>query len=105
MLSIRRPDDRRNQPKKFSTEHSFTSQPFLNCRMSKENRRFYEFGAFRLDTINRCLRRNGEQVPLKAKAVETLLLLIERRGDVVEHADLMWAVWPDSFVEEANLTQ
>ncbi len=73
--------------------------------MSKENRRFYEFGAFRLDTINRCLRRNGEQVPLKAKAVETLLLLIERRGDVVEKDDLMGALWPDSFVEEANLTQ
>ena len=44
-------------------------------------------------------------MPLKAKAVDTLLLLIESRGDVVEKDALMQTLWPDSFVEEANLTQ
>lgn len=73
--------------------------------MSKENRRFFEFGPFRIDTLNRQLWRDGEVVPLKAKAVDTLLLLIDRRGDVVEKNELMQALWPDSFVEEANLTQ
>jgi eukaryotic-like serine/threonine-protein kinase len=73
--------------------------------MSKENRRFFEFGPFRIDTLNRQLWRDGEAVPLKAKAVETLLLLIDRRGDVVEKDELMRELWPDSFVEEANLTQ
>jgi len=73
--------------------------------MSKQNRHSYEFGPFRVDTLNRQLLRDGQVVPLKAKAVDTLLLLIEGRGDVVEKDDLMKSLWPDSFVEEANLTQ
>src|ERR1700730_5223754 len=73
--------------------------------MSKENKHSYEFGPFRIDTLNRQLRRDGELVPLKAKAVDTLLLLIQHRGDVVEKDDLMELLWPESFVEEANLTQ
>ena len=73
--------------------------------MSKQNKQVFEFGPFTIDTVNRQLRRDGEVVPLKAKAVDTLLLLIENHGDVVEKDDLMQALWPDSFVEEANLTQ
>ena len=72
--------------------------------MSKENRQVFEFGPFRIDTVNRQLMRDGEVVPLKAKAVDTLLLLIENRGDVLEKDDLMESLWPDSFVVEANLT-
>ncbi|HXI74936.1 MAG TPA: winged helix-turn-helix domain-containing protein, partial [Pyrinomonadaceae bacterium] len=73
--------------------------------MSKENRHFYEFGPFRIDTLNRQLRRGEQVVPLKAKAVDTLLLLIQNRGDVIEKDELMQRLWPDSFVEESNLTQ
>jgi Tol biopolymer transport system component/DNA-binding winged helix-turn-helix (wHTH) protein len=73
--------------------------------MSKEIRHFYEFGPFRIDTGNRRLMRGAEVVPLKAKVIDTLLLLIEHRGDVVEKDALMKSLWPDSFVEEANLTQ
>src|SRR5437870_5745625 len=73
--------------------------------MSKENRQVFEFGPFRIDTVNRQLMRDGEVVPLKAKAVDTLLLLIGSRGDVIEKDELMQRLWPDSFVEEANLTQ
>src|ERR1043166_225110 len=73
--------------------------------MSKETRHFYEFGPYRIDTRNRQLLRENEIVPLKAKAVETLLVLSESRGDVVEKNELMQRLWPDSFVEEANLTQ
>lgn len=73
--------------------------------MTKQNKRIFEFGAFNIDTVNRQLRRDGEVVPLKAKAIDTLLLLIENRGDVVEKDEVMQALWPDSFVEEANLTQ
>jgi len=73
--------------------------------MSKENRHFYEFGPFRIDTANRQLMRDGQVVPLKAKAVDTLLFLIDNRGDVVEKDELMRSLWPDSFVEESNLTQ
>ena len=73
--------------------------------MSKEIKHFYEFGAFRIDTVNRLLLSNGEPVALKAKAIDTLLLLIEHNGQVVEKDDLMHDLWPDSFVEEGNLTQ
>jgi Tol biopolymer transport system component/DNA-binding winged helix-turn-helix (wHTH) protein len=73
--------------------------------MSKQIKHFYEFGAFRIDTVNRLLLNNGEPVPLKAKAVDTLLLLMEHNGEVVEKDDLMKELWPDSFVEEGNLTQ
>src|SRR4051812_36865354 len=73
--------------------------------MSRQTKYFYEFGPFRIDTVNRRLLREGTLVPLKAKAVETLLLLVRHNGEVVEKEDLMEWLWPDSFVEEANLTQ
>src|SRR6185436_15885907 len=47
---------------------------------------------------------NGERVALTPKAFETLVALIERRGHLVEKDQLMKLVWPDSFVEESNLT-
>ena len=55
--------------------------------------------------MNRRLLCNGVAVPLKAKAVDTLLLLIQHNGEVIEKDELMNLLWPDSFVEEANLTQ
>jgi Tol biopolymer transport system component/DNA-binding winged helix-turn-helix (wHTH) protein len=73
--------------------------------MSKQIKHFYEFGAFRIDSVNRLLLNNGEPVPLKAKAIDTLLLLVEHNGEVMEKDDLMKELWPDSFVEEGNLTQ
>ncbi|MFL6210420.1 MAG: winged helix-turn-helix domain-containing tetratricopeptide repeat protein [Pyrinomonadaceae bacterium] len=73
--------------------------------MSKQAKHFYEFGPFRLDTANRLLMHDGEVVPLKQKAVETLLVLVEGRGEVLAKEALMQRLWPDSFVEEANLTQ
>jgi Tol biopolymer transport system component/DNA-binding winged helix-turn-helix (wHTH) protein len=73
--------------------------------MSKEIKHFYEFGAFRIDTVNRLLLNNGEPVPLRAKAIDTLLLLVVHNGQVVEKDELMQELWPDSFVEEGNLTQ
>jgi DNA-binding winged helix-turn-helix (wHTH) protein/TolB-like protein/Tfp pilus assembly protein PilF len=73
--------------------------------MVQQIRRFYEFGEFRLDTSNRLLLRAGKVVPLKPKVVETLLVLVEHRGEVLAKDSLIKALWPDSFVEESNLTQ
>ncbi|HKQ76989.1 MAG TPA: AAA-like domain-containing protein [Blastocatellia bacterium] len=64
----------------------------------------YEFGPFRLDTVKRLLLRDGAVVPLKPKAFETLLALVERHGQVAPKDELMRSVWPDSFVEEGNLS-
>jgi TolB-like protein/DNA-binding winged helix-turn-helix (wHTH) protein/Tfp pilus assembly protein PilF len=65
----------------------------------------YEFGAYRLEPSTRRLLRHGEPVPLTPKALDTLLALIERRDRAVDKAELMRLVWPDSFVEESNLSQ
>src|SRR5262249_43734848 len=65
----------------------------------------FEFGEFRVDLLTHRLLRNGEVVPLQPKAFDTLVVLIENRGRIVERAALMKTLWPDSFVEEANLTQ
>jgi Tol biopolymer transport system component/DNA-binding winged helix-turn-helix (wHTH) protein len=73
--------------------------------VSRQIKHSYEFGPFHIDTVNRVLLCSGEPVPLKAKAVDTLLLLVQHNGEVVEKDELMKQLWPDSFVEEANLTQ
>lgn len=66
---------------------------------------YLDFGPFRIDLGNRLLLRGEEPVPLTPKAFDTLLALVERRGRVVAKAELLDAVWPDTFVEEATLTQ
>ena len=53
----------------------------------------------------RLLLRDREVVPLTPKVFDILLALIEQSGRIVEKDDLMKRVWPDSFVEEGNLTQ
>ena len=73
--------------------------------MSNQEKELYEFGPFRLDSGKRLLLRNNEPVPLRLKAFETLLVLVRNSQQVVLKGDLMKAVWPDSFVEESNLTQ
>jgi DNA-binding winged helix-turn-helix (wHTH) protein/TolB-like protein len=64
----------------------------------------YEFGPFTLDTRERILLRDGRRIPLKPKVYDTLLVLISNSGRVVEKEELMKEVWPNSFVEENNLT-
>ena len=65
----------------------------------------YRFGEFALDPRSRVLRRAGQRVPLTPKAVDVLSILVERPGQIVTREELIEAVWPDSYVEESNLTQ
>jgi DNA-binding winged helix-turn-helix (wHTH) protein/TolB-like protein/Flp pilus assembly protein TadD len=67
--------------------------------------RFYEFGSFRIDAVNHLLLRDGQPVPLKPKVFDTLLVLVEHRGRVLDKHELMDRLWPDTAVEESNLTQ
>jgi len=71
--------------------------------MAHEHKRYFEFGPYRLDPAASVLTRNGELVVLGPKAVETLAALVRQHGQVVSKEDLMKAVWPDAFVEDANL--
>ena len=64
----------------------------------------HEFGPFRLDTAERLLLRAGQPVPLTPKAFDLLIYLVERHGRLITKKELLSAVWPDTFVEEANLT-
>lgn len=73
--------------------------------MSQQTLLAYEFGPFRLCLTQRLLLHGREIVPLKPKVFDTLLLLIENRGRVMEKDELMRVLWPDSFVEENSLTQ
>lgn len=73
--------------------------------MSKTTEHIYEFGPFLLDTRDHALLRSGESLPLTLKSFKTLLVLVENSGHVVERTELVEQVWPNTFVEEANLTQ
>ncbi len=64
----------------------------------------HEFGLFRLDSAERLLLREGQPVSLTPKAFDLLVYLVDHAGRLVTKQALMSALWPDSFVEEANLT-
>jgi DNA-binding winged helix-turn-helix (wHTH) protein/tetratricopeptide (TPR) repeat protein len=66
---------------------------------------YYEFGPFQFDLTNRLLKRGDEAVSLGAKTADILAILIRRAGYLVEKDELLKEVWPDTFVEEANVSQ
>jgi TolB-like protein/DNA-binding winged helix-turn-helix (wHTH) protein/Tfp pilus assembly protein PilF len=67
----------------------------------------YEFGEFRLDALRRVLslRDDGQPLQVTGKALDALLYMVERAGQVLDKRTLMSALWPDVVVEEGNLTQ
>jgi eukaryotic-like serine/threonine-protein kinase len=73
--------------------------------MVNRTRHLYEFGPFRVDPDHRQLLRQGQPVPLQPKAFDVLLVLVENSEKVVSKDDLIKTVWPDTFVEESNLSQ
>jgi len=73
--------------------------------MSQPVNHLYEFGPFRLDATERLLLRDEQHVHLPPKALETLLVLVENGGHVIDKDELIRKVWPDTFVEEVNLAK
>jgi len=65
--------------------------------------KIYEFEDFRFDAEHLMLYRRGEPIPLAPKAAETLLIFIERRGQILSKEELIEQIWPGAFVEESNL--
>src|SRR5437870_1344822 len=65
----------------------------------------YEFGPFRVNPINRLIERDGKVVPVKPKVFDTLVALITSGGTLINKDDLIRTVWPNTVVEENNLTQ
>jgi len=70
-----------------------------------QTKRLYGFGPYRLDAEERVLLRDGEPITLPPKDLETLLVLVENAGHIVEKKELLERVWPDVFVEEGNLAR
>jgi len=73
--------------------------------MNGQTKHFYMFGPFRFDPAERLLLRDGRPVPVSPKVNETLLLLVQNAGHLVDKDDLIKRVWPDAFVEEGNLNK
>ena len=74
-------------------------------RMLASEKHLYDFGPFRLDLRTRMLLRDGAYVPLTPKAFETLAVLIEKNGRIVDKEELLRLVWPGTFIEEATLAK
>ncbi len=72
---------------------------------SQKGRELYGFGPFRIDPEKEILLRGGEPVPLTPKTFQILLVLIRHSTEVVTKDELLKSVWPDTFVEEANLSR
>jgi predicted ATPase/DNA-binding winged helix-turn-helix (wHTH) protein len=62
------------------------------------------FGPFRLLVKERSLFEDGKPVRLGSRAIEVLVALVERAGELVTKRELIRTVWPDTVVVEANLT-
>src|SRR5574341_1082504 len=73
-------------------------------RAVREERHLYEFGPFRVDVSERLLLRGGDPVAVTPKVFELLVLLIRNRGHALSKDELMNELWPDTIVEENNLT-
>jgi DNA-binding winged helix-turn-helix (wHTH) protein/TolB-like protein len=63
------------------------------------------FGPFRFETGERLLFRGSVPIPLTPKAAETLYELLRQHGTLIEKTELMRLLWPETFVEEATLSQ
>jgi DNA-binding winged helix-turn-helix (wHTH) protein/TolB-like protein/Flp pilus assembly protein TadD len=77
----------------------------MKAQLARPAPSFYEFGPFRLDPVRRLLTREGEPLPLAQKPFDTLLVLVQNNNRVVDKDELLGRVWPDTIVEENNLTQ
>src|ERR1700682_605034 len=67
--------------------------------------RVLKFGPFRIDTQAKLLFCKDERLALPPKAADLLGVLLEREGPFVSKDDLLSLIWPDTFVEESNLSK
>lgn len=72
--------------------------------MSLLDQHYYRFGEFTVDVGQKVLLREDKPLPLPPKLFDTLLILVENSGRIVQKEELISRIWPNTFVEEANLT-
>src|SRR5438270_5739273 len=77
----------------------------MSASETQIGKELYEFGSFRVDPAKQLVLHEGEPVPLTPKAFQLLVVLVSRCNEIVTKDELMKAVWPDTFVEETNLSR
>jgi eukaryotic-like serine/threonine-protein kinase len=77
----------------------------IGSAAGKPQKEIYEFGCFRLELGKRELMRDGKSIALTPKTFQLLLVLLRHSNEVVTKDELMKALWPDTYVEETNLTR
>jgi predicted ATPase/DNA-binding winged helix-turn-helix (wHTH) protein len=75
----------------------------MNDRRNRQSKDVLSFGPFSLFAAERLLKKADEPIPLGGRALDILIALAERAGEVVTHKELISTVWPNVTVEEANL--
>jgi predicted ATPase len=75
----------------------------MNDRRNSQSKYVVSFGPFSLFAAERLLKKADEPIPLGDRALDLLIALAERAGEVVTHKELISTVWPDVTVEEGNL--
>ena len=99
-----RPEPRLDASRAVQTAH--TDNPFFGKRTEPAGVTPSEisFGSFRLLPARFLLLEGDKPVSLGSRALEILIILVERPGKLVSKEELMARVWPDVYVEPANLT-
>src|SRR6185369_18074210 len=77
----------------------------LRLKMIEAKNDTFTFGPFLLDVKERVLLRGSKPVSLTPKVFATLLMLVEKAGHIVEKEELISALWPNTYVDEANIAQ
>src|SRR5215831_18542082 len=73
--------------------------------MAEKAKPVYKFGPYRIAGADGLLTRNGRAIRLTPKSFELLLFMVENRGRLLNKETLLTSIWPDTFVEESNLTK
>jgi len=81
-------------------ERASKPNPALTCLRVKNA---FMFGPFNLSVAQRLLKKGEETIPIGGRALDLLIVLAERAGEVISHKELIARAWPDVTVEEANL--
>jgi DNA-binding winged helix-turn-helix (wHTH) protein len=96
----------RSQALALAQFHPRPDKPFVTARTESTRAAPTEilFGPFRLLARQFLLLQGERPVHLGSRALEILIVLLERPGELVSKQELMDRVWPNIFVEPANLT-
>jgi class 3 adenylate cyclase/tetratricopeptide (TPR) repeat protein len=106
--SVRAAQHHRSAPRESSTPAQYRLNSDVQTyqgRMPPPRQPFYDFGPYRIDSSRSRLLRHGAPIPLPPKTFDLLVVFVRNAHRVLSKAELMATLWPDTFVEDANLTQ